>query len=114
MYCDMKERGYWKGIFRGNDSRPWLLLFRLAANKYNMLSGLIAFWGICAVALLVFLFVHVYQIMKGITTYESTKLREMDQSVAARYHGTKLDPRRVLLALRPVHYLESVSQRKTK
>jgi hypothetical protein len=86
----------------------------LAANKYNLLSGLVAFLSICAVALLMFFCLHIYQIMKGITTYEATKLRSMDQSVAAMYLGSNLDPRRILLALRPMHYLDSVSQRKTK
>jgi hypothetical protein len=114
MYCDLKERGYWERIFRGSHTWPLLLLFRLAANQYNLLSGLVAFLSICAVALLMFLCLHMYQIMKGITTYEATKLRSMDQSVAAMYLGSKLDPRRILLALRPMHYLDSISQRKTK
>lgn len=78
------------------------LLFRLVANKYRNLASLVSFLGICALFTLAFLVLQVYQVISGITTYESIKMRSTN--VRMYNHGAGLA--NLAMLLRPGHVLQ--------
>lgn len=99
VYVDMISRGWDVSTY------TYRLVFRILANEYAALSALIAFLSICSSVLFLFLISQVWQIMQGITTYESIKMRAMDPSVRRRYRNG-LQAAHLWFVLRPYYHLE--------
>ena len=84
------------------------LLFRLVANKYRNIAALVSFLTVCAMFTLAFLVLQLYQVISGITTYESIKMRGMNERV--RNHGAGLA--NLVRLLRPAHALQGHGKNK--
>mmetsp|Transcript_5150 Transcript_5150/g.10190 ORF Transcript_5150/g.10190 Transcript_5150/m.10190 type:complete len:338 (-) Transcript_5150:1243-2256(-) len=78
------------------------LLVRLVANKYRNLAALVSFLTVCALFTLTFLVLQLYQVISGITTYESIKMRGMN--VRVHNHGAGLA--NLVRLLRPARALQ--------
>jgi len=75
------------------------VLLRILANRYQVLTALMAFLIVASVALFAFFAMHLVQVLRGVTSYECIKLRRLDKKTRAAYlgRGMSLDVLRIIL-----------------
>ena len=103
VYADMISRGWHVGSY------DFQILFRIVANEYGPIGALISFLFICSSVLFTFFLSQIWQILQGMTTYESIKIRSMEPSIRRKYQRG-FRPRYLWMVLRP-HYHLSQSQK---
>ncbi len=81
----------WRPSFR--------VLLRILANRYQLLTALVAFLIVASVALFAFFATHLVQVLRGVTSYECIKLRGLDKKTRAAYRsrGMRLEMLRIIL-----------------
>ena len=80
--------------------RPsYRVLLRILGNRYQLLTALVAFLGVASMALFAFFVVHMVQVLRGMTSYEYTKIRRFDRKTRVRYYrrGMSLETLRIIL-----------------
>lgn len=104
VHSDMMSRSWNIGSYR------YEIILRILANEYGPISALISFLSICSLVLFLFFLSQVWQILKGITTYESMKIRLMNQAGRSQYRKD-LSKKHLWLVLWPHYYLEQMRQK---
>ena len=99
VYSDMISKNWNIWSYR------YEIIFRILANEYGPISALISFLSICSLVLFLFFLSQMWQTLEGITTYESMKIRSMDQATQDHYRKG-LSTKNLWLVLWPHYYLQ--------